>query len=100
MPFLGSRVEQVRDFTCHWVNTREIWSLVAVAKVAGKGQVLWIIAATMLLGDDVLDMKSDAIILLVNVAVFAAIVSAGTYSRSGLSIHVLGRDLAIRFGSD
>jgi hypothetical protein len=59
IPSVSARVKERDDPAGHGVDPREVRPFMRVAKVAGQGQVLEVIAATVLAGDDVLDVKSQ-----------------------------------------
>ena len=56
-PVVPTRMEQLRDFLCQCVDAREVRAFVVVTVMAGKGQVGGMIAAAVLFGNDVLDVK-------------------------------------------
>ena len=51
-PHLPARVEQRNHLTAVWINTSQIRSLMDIAAVTGKGQIGQVVAAAMLLRDD------------------------------------------------
>ncbi len=56
------------------------------------GKVGIVIAASVLSGDNVLNVKRDGVVSLVNSAILAAIVGSRTYSNSCGCIHALPID--------
>lgn len=56
-PFLKSRIKQSDDFVADRINATEIRAFVQIASVTTPAQILHTFVTTVLLGNDVLDMK-------------------------------------------
>ncbi len=61
--------------------------------MTGKREVRVIIASVMLAGNNVLDMKRDDIVILMDAAIFAAVCGPNSYTPPGLCIHLRCRRL-------
>lgn len=59
IPLLGPGMKKRGELTCFRIKTRQIRTFVKVAMMAGQGQVGEIIPATMLAGNDVLDVERN-----------------------------------------
>jgi hypothetical protein len=57
IPGITPRMKQRNNLTVGWINRREVRAFVEIAAVAGKAQVVCMIAAAVLLRDNVLDVK-------------------------------------------
>jgi hypothetical protein len=74
-PGLTPGIEPARDFSGFGIDAGQIRSLVLVVVVAGQRQVVRIVAATVLLGNDMLDVQAvERLVVLMNQAVFATVV--------------------------
>lgn len=72
IPFLLAWMEQRRDFTADGIDPGQIRAFVEIAIDAGEAEVLQIVPAAVLSGDDVLDMEGGQRgVLLMEFAVFA-----------------------------
>ncbi len=73
-PCLFPWMEKSDDLFRRGVDAGEIWPFVEVAVVASQSEILQLIIASMLAGDDMLDVKNkERIRILMNPTVFAAI---------------------------
>jgi hypothetical protein len=63
-----------------WVHTRDIRPLVTIAEMASERQVRLVITPVMLLRHNVLDMKCDNIVLLMDATIFATISRTVAYA--------------------
>jgi hypothetical protein len=73
VPRLASRIEEPDDAPGLRIDPREIRPFVQVAVIAGEGEVIGVVGAAVLPGDDVLDVKRDERdVLLQQPTVFAA----------------------------
>ena len=88
-------MKERRDLLACWVNARKVWAFMSIAIVAGESQVGILVAATMLFRGNVLDVKCDAVVLLMNAAIFTTVVCSGTYRRSCFRIHAFERPLVV-----
>ncbi len=85
-------VEELGDFACFGINSREINAFVRVASVAGQGQVSRLIIATVLARNDVLDVeRRKRQVLLPEQIIFAAIAGSATDKRADRGVHQLMR---------
>ncbi len=68
------------------VDTRQVWSLVGVAAVAGESEIVWGVSPAVLLCDDVFDVMREPALFLPEQAVFAAVSGtlADKLSRGGI----------------
>ena len=84
-PFVPSRVEQPDKLPGDGIDAGQVRALAQVVWVTGEGQVAQCVHASVLFGDDVLDVKrEEGIVVFVEAAVLAAAPSA--------SEHPLARD--------
>ena len=72
-PGIGTGVEEACQLTGCGVHTHEIWPLVTITEMTGQRQVRLVATPVMLLRHDVLDMKGDDIVLLMDVTILAAV---------------------------
>ncbi len=59
-PHIASRMKQAGHLHGLWINARNIGALVAVAKTACERQVAFVRRAAMLLGNHMIERKSEA----------------------------------------
>jgi hypothetical protein len=88
IPGISAGVEEASQLTSFWVHTRKIRPFVTIAEMTGKRKVRLVIASMMLLRHNVLDVKCDDIVLLMNVTILAAISRSVAHVGPGLSIHL------------
>lgn len=92
LPFLLPGMEQRDDLARVRINSRQIRPLMPIAPVAGQSQVLKVIVAAMLPGNDVFDMKAEErLVRLVEVAILAAISRAIAYKVGCSNVHFRSR---------
>jgi hypothetical protein len=72
-PGIGTGVEEACQLTACGVHTREIWSLMTITEMTGQRQVRLVATPVMLLRHDVLDVKGDDIVLLMDATILAAV---------------------------
>jgi hypothetical protein len=72
-PGIGTGVEEAGQLTDCGVHTREIWPLVTITEMTGQRQVRLVVTPVMLLRHDVLDVKGDDIVLLMDATILATI---------------------------
>src|SRR5262245_59977175 len=73
-PCVFARVEEHHDLPCFRIDPCQVWSLVQVALMARKREVLEVVTASVLPWDHVLDVKPDERkILLVETAILATV---------------------------
>ena len=81
-------VEKPDQFLRLWINTGEVGTLLTVAEMAGKGQILRLLRATVLPGKNVFDVERPAwLITLVHFAVLAAVSCPCLHKFPGLGVH-------------
>jgi hypothetical protein len=88
VPGIGTGVEEACQFTGCGVYSREIGTLVTITKMTGKRQVRFVVTPVMLLRHDVLDVKCDDIVLLMDATILAAISRAVAYVCPGRGIYL------------
>jgi len=71
-PKVPSRIEQLGELFCLWIDAREVWAFVEVAAKARIGKIAEGVAAPVLLGDDMLCLKRRDDVRFGEAAVFAA----------------------------
>jgi hypothetical protein len=79
-PAVSPRVEEPGQLAGQWLQAREIRALVEVAVRTGRGEVRGVVAAFVLVGDDVLDLMADAQRRLREPALFAAMTGPPPHS--------------------
>ena len=87
LPVLATRVKEPNNFPRVRINAGKICSLKDVAWDTGPGAVFMGIRTVMELGNDVIELERQVIIILWNLAVFAAIVRAAADQVCGGSVH-------------
>jgi hypothetical protein len=88
-PLVAARVEEPNDSSGLGINTGEIRPFLGVVEIAGEGEVPGPCLAAMALGDDVVDLKSQWIVILMHLAVFAP--TAGALPNQVLKGAIHGR---------
>jgi hypothetical protein len=73
VPYLSAGVEETGQGNRFGVYPGKVRPLVTIAEMAGEREIGHIVAAMMLPRDDVLDMKRNEIVTLMDVAIFAAV---------------------------
>jgi hypothetical protein len=73
-PFVPARVEQPGQFPRHSVPTANVSALEWVAPEATEGEVAGDTGPSMLPGDDAIDLERSVVVLLGQLAVFAAVI--------------------------
>lgn len=86
-PFLQSGIEQAHHCFCHGIETCEVWPLEQVAAITRQGEILGRVIATMLLGENMLDVESAIHRRLRQVAVLAAFAGTLPDQSFGRRIH-------------
>lgn len=76
LPAVGTRIEEEHSLPTHRINRSEIWTLVAIALMAGIRQILEGGYAAMLDSDDVIGFVRNERRIIRHTAVFAASSSA------------------------
>jgi hypothetical protein len=56
-PLFAAGMKEWNDGSILWINTRKIWTFVQVAVVTGKCKIFWIVIPTVLLRDNMINMK-------------------------------------------
>ena len=72
-PGIGTGGEEACQLTGCGVHTSEIWPLVTITEMTGQRQVRLVVTPMMLLRYDMLDVKGDEIVLLMDATILAAI---------------------------
>lgn len=93
-PAVSPRVEEPGQLAGQWLHACEIRALVEVAVRTGQGEVREVVAAFVLVGDDVLDLMADAQRRLGEPAVFAAMTGPPPHSSPEVLGHGDGFALA------
>jgi hypothetical protein len=58
-----------------WIDSRQVWTLVPIAVMAGQREVRWLISPQVLPRDNVLDMEIDKqFVILMDLTILATIV--------------------------
>jgi hypothetical protein len=91
VPGIGTGVEEGCQLTGCRIYTREIRPLVAMTEMTGEGEVRLVVTPVMLLRHDVLDVTCDAIVLLMDTTLLAAVARTVAHARLGLGIHLRRR---------
>ena len=73
VPGIGTGVEEACQLTSCGVHTRKIRPLVTITEMTGQRQVRLVTTPVMLLRHDVLDVKGDDIVLLMDATILAAV---------------------------
>jgi hypothetical protein len=73
VPGIGTGVEEACQLTGCGIYTREIQPLVTITEMTGEGEVRLVVTPVMLLRHDVLDVKCDDIVLLMDTTILAAV---------------------------
>ncbi len=73
VPVIGPGVEEACQFTVFRVYARDVRPLVTIADMTGEGEVKVVVAPMMLPRHDVLDMKHDEIVTLMDATIFTAV---------------------------
>ena len=71
LPPLPSRVKKRDQLSSHWIAAGDVGAFVLIAVQAAPGEVLKHGSATMLLGDDVIDLEREGIVRGWHVAILA-----------------------------
>src|SRR5215470_10304147 len=72
-PGIGTGGEEACQLTGCGVHTHEIWPLVTITEMTGQRQVRLVATPVMLLRHDVLDVKGDDIVLLMDTTIQTAV---------------------------
>ncbi len=88
LPVLAPRIEEADNLADLGINAGEICTLVKVAWNTGVRSIIRTIRTVMDLGDDVIKLKRQVVMLLGHLAIFAAMVRASANQICGCSIHV------------
>lgn len=98
MPAISARMEEYGDLAGQRVDAGKVRPFLAIAEVAGQGQVVEVVGRDVLAGNDVLDMVSKFAVLLLEPAVLTAIPNSPTYALAeGLRSHAAKRRCAFNF---
>jgi len=73
VPGIGTGVEETCQLTGCGIYTREVRPLVTITEMTGEREVRLVVAPVMLLCYDVLDVKCDDIVLLMDATILAAV---------------------------
>jgi hypothetical protein len=73
VPAIGAGVEEPCQLAGCGIHTREIRPLVTITEMTGEGEVRLVVTPAMLLRHDVLDVKCDDIVLLMDTTILAAV---------------------------
>jgi len=73
VPLVTARIEEPTFLARLWVDASQVRTLVTVTRETGRGAILKIIPASVLFGDDVLDLEHKFVELLRHPAVFATV---------------------------
>ena len=84
---MSSWVEQGGEFFCFGIDAGKVWPFVEVATEAGISEIVEAVSATMLLGDDVFDLKRCGDMGTGKTAVFASVSRALAYLFLGGFVH-------------
>src|SRR5262249_54663585 len=84
---VSSWIEEFGELFCLWIDACEVWALVEVAAEAGISEVAERVAASVLLGDDVLGLKRGEDVGFGEAAVFAAARRALSHLLLGGFVH-------------
>jgi hypothetical protein len=93
-PLIPTRMEKGYHLTSHSVDPRQIWTLVAIAAVAGERQIADVVQSAMLARNYVFNVVEQMTVGLMKPTVFAAIVSPLADESTGSRVHSLLRDLS------
>jgi hypothetical protein len=89
-PALATRMEKTHDFAGLRVDPGEIWAFMVVIVMTGQRKIVRIVAAAVLLRDNVLDMEAiEWLVVLMDSAVLAAVAGAAPDQFAGLGVHPL-----------
>jgi hypothetical protein len=73
VPAIGTGVEKACQLAGCRIHTREIRPFVTITEMTGEGEVRLVVIPVMLLRHDVLDVKCDDIMLLMDTTILAAV---------------------------
>ena len=77
---IGAGVEEACQLTGCGIHTREIWPLVTITEMTGEREVRLVVTPVMLLRHDVLDVKCDDIVLLLDATILATVSRTVAYA--------------------
>ncbi len=80
VPGIGTGIEEACQLTGCGVHTREIRPLVTITEMTGEREVRFVVTPVMLLHHDVLDMKCDDIVLLMDATILATVSRTVAYA--------------------
>jgi hypothetical protein len=73
VPVIDAGVEEACQLTGFGVDTSKVRPLVTIAEMTSEGEVRFVVAPVMLLRHNVLDVKRDEIVTLMDVTILAAV---------------------------
>jgi hypothetical protein len=73
VPVIGAGVEEACQLTGFGVYAREVRPFVTIAEMTGEGEIKVVVAPMMLPRHDVLDVKRDEIVTLMDATIFTAV---------------------------
>lgn len=79
VPVIGTGIKEARKLPGFGVYTREVRPFMAITTVAGKGKIGIVITPVVLPRNNVLDVKCNGIVALMDTAIFAAVVRSVAY---------------------
>ena len=95
IPSIAARMIERRYLARLRIDSREVWSLVKIAMLAGVSEIIDSSCTAVLLCNNVLDMKRVRIIVLANSAILAGVSCSGSDNFAGGIIHeTTGQGLA------
>jgi len=71
IPFMAARMKQTNNFAGFRIPSRDVRSLVQIARITGQGKVASDRLAPVLFGDDMIDVKCKFVGPIRNAAIFA-----------------------------
>jgi hypothetical protein len=73
VPGIDTGIEEACQLTGCGIYTRKIWPSVTITEMTGERQVRLVVTPVMLLRHDVLDVKGDEIVSLMDPTILAAV---------------------------
>jgi hypothetical protein len=85
---MAAGMKQLRNLARNWVDGCQVRSFVGIAAIAGQAEIVGIIVATVLLGDNVFHTKAvERNECLCDSTVLAEILRAANDNQSSLTVH-------------
>jgi hypothetical protein len=72
IPLVTARVKQTDDFPCPGIPARNVWPFVQITGIAGQREVGGGCLSSVLLGDDMIDMKGQLVVQIWQKTIFTA----------------------------